>query len=68
MEHANVKVRNPFIDALKGFAIILVVLGNSVHLYAPDYKETVVFRFCYSFHMALFFVIGGYLCGNKAQP
>lgn len=56
--------RNPFIDSLKGVAIILVVLGHVISLYSNEATNP-VFRFCYSFHMALFFVISGYLSGGR---
>lgn len=44
-----------WIDSIKGFGIILVVLGHTfginIHLY----------KFIYSFHMPLFFILSGYL-------
>ena len=67
MEQETKKARDPFIDVLKGFTIILVVLGHTVHLYAPNYEASAVFRFCYSFHMALFFAISGYLAASKTK-
>lgn len=51
--------RNVVFDAVKGFAIIAVIVG---HLDNPDgnllYK--VIHKFIYSFHMPLFFIISGY--------
>ena len=44
--------RNQTIDAMKGIAIILVVLG---HLMSPRSS------YIYAFHMPLFFFLSGYL-------
>ena len=53
--------RLAYIDNTKGFAILLVVLGHIVQfMYAPgDYHQNVVFRYIYSFHMPLFFILSG---------
>ena len=65
MEHKRV----PWIDAIKGFAIINVVIGHVVDGYigAGMYLEQVeimedIFNLIYSFHMALFFAISGMTC------
>ena len=52
-----------FLDNLKGFAIILVVIGHAVqYFYSPeDFDRNLLFRLVYSFHMPLFFVISGYV-------
>ncbi|GAF22731.1 O-acetyl transferase [Bacillus sp. JCM 19047] len=50
--------RIDWIDALKGFTIMLVVWG---HLNTPYIPEAII----YSFHMPLFFVISGYLNKNR---
>lgn len=54
--------RNQMIDSLKGFAIVLVVLGHVIQtIYAPDrYDANFVFKIIYSFHMPLFIFISGY--------
>lgn len=54
--------RNQFIDSLKGFAIILVVLGHSLEKFG--YNDSLVHNLIYAFHMPLFFVISGYLSAN----
>lgn len=46
--------RNVFIDNLKGFAILLMVIGHSG---CPE----LMFYYIYLFHMPLFFFISGYL-------
>lgn len=52
------------IDALKGIAIFLVVLGHSIILYPIDLHQNdlceLVFRWLSSVHMPLFFVISGF--------
>lgn len=59
--------RIEWIDIAKGIGIILVVLGHVVASYheASLYTDNVVFsffsQFVYSFHMALFMLLSGYL-------
>jgi len=50
--------RIAWIDALKGFGMVLVILG---HMTIPDIAR----RFIFSFHMPLFFFISGYLYRNE---
>lgn len=48
----------PWIDSMKGIGILFVVMGHTC-TYAP------LFRWIYSFHMALFFIISGLLFHPK---
>ncbi len=50
-----IKKRETWLDSLKGLGILFVVLG---HCYPPQQNLT---NYLYSFHIALFFVISGYL-------
>ena len=50
--------RIEWIDALKGFGMILVILG---HMTIPEFLRRCIF----SFHMPLFFLISGYLYGGR---
>ncbi|MBU1670585.1 MAG: acyltransferase family protein [Actinobacteria bacterium] len=67
--------RDLAVDALRGFAILLVVLGHSIAV-ATDLRgadpKTLMFsihRFIYLFHMPLLFLISGYvLFGKKLRP
>lgn len=61
MEGTQIKEnqRLDYIDDLKGFGIILVVIGH--HL--VNVEEVLVW--IYSFHMPLFFIIAGYLSAYK---
>lgn len=52
--------RDPFIDCLRGFAILLVVLGHTIQYLLPvEFDRNLGFRIIYSFHMPLFFFISG---------
>lgn len=56
--------RNLFIDALRGISIFLVLWGHSIQYFSAgeiNYFNNFVFRFIYSFHMPLFFLISGYV-------
>ena len=53
--------RLSWLDALRGFGIILITLG---HLGCFELCE----RYIYSFHVPLFFFISGYLYKTKALP
>jgi fucose 4-O-acetylase-like acetyltransferase len=53
--------RDQTMDALRGFAILLVVLGHMTQFTDPDFDHNLVFRMIYSFHMPLFFFISGYV-------
>jgi fucose 4-O-acetylase-like acetyltransferase len=56
------KERNELIDILKGFSILLVVLGHSVQYNQPEeFDQNILFRFIYSFHMPLFMYLAGYV-------
>lgn len=59
------------IDALKGIAIFLVVLGHSIILYPIDlHQDSIcdfVFRWLSSVHMPLFFMISGFCFSYKGE-
>lgn len=58
-ELPTLKTRLPYIDSLKGFAILLVVLGHVLQHYYPD--GNFCYRAIYSFHMPLFMFVSGYV-------
>lgn len=61
--------RDQYIDALKGAAILLVVIGHSIQENIPNFDNNVVFRVIYSFHMPLFMFLSGYiLFGHIKNP
>lgn len=53
--------RDSSIDALKAFAIFLVVLGHFLQTTLIDFDNNLLFKFIYSFHMPLFIFLSGYL-------
>ena len=53
--------RNVLLDVLKGFAIVLVVLGHSIQYSDIDFDSNPVFRVIYSFHMPLFMFVSGFV-------
>lgn len=59
----KIKDRNENIDAVKGVAALLVVVGHIIQciICKEDPFENMVFRIIYSFHMPLFMFISGYL-------
>jgi fucose 4-O-acetylase-like acetyltransferase len=56
------KPRNELIDFLKGYAILLVVLGHCIQRTLPQsFDVHPLFRVIYSFHMPLFMFLSGYV-------
>lgn len=56
--------REPFLDFIKGVAIILVVWGHSIqywHGESYDFWHDLFFIMIYSFHMPLFSLVSGYV-------
>jgi fucose 4-O-acetylase-like acetyltransferase len=62
-------VRNKTVDALKGYAIILVVLGHVIENNIYNNLDNKIFQFIYSFHMPLFMFLSGYIIfGTVKKP
>lgn len=74
------KKRIEYLDAIKGLAIILMVMGHTIAWNYSDWNKVCLFdmsqptnykvggfvwQLIYSFHMALFFMVSGYLSGEK---
>lgn len=50
-----------YLDVLKAFAILLVVLGHSIQFINwGGYKSDIIFNIVYTFHMPLFMAVSGY--------
>jgi fucose 4-O-acetylase-like acetyltransferase len=61
--------RDKQVDAIKGFAIILVVVGHVIAFSDPkNYHDGILINLIYSFHMPLFFFISGYLVFGRYGP
>lgn len=57
-----------WIDALKFFAIFLVLWGHCIQYFLSSfYLDEPVYRFIYSFHMPLFMMVSGYLFGLSTK-
>ncbi len=54
--------RIDFLDAAKAFGIYLVILGHIVLIYWKP------FRFIFAFHIPLFFVVAGFIWGQREIP
>lgn len=54
-----------YIDNLRGFLIILVILGHCIQNLYTDFDHNIVFRYIYSFHMPLFMFISGFVSYKK---
>jgi fucose 4-O-acetylase-like acetyltransferase len=57
--------RNRHIDALKGAAILLVVLGHSIQVHDVNFDQNILFRVIYSFHMFLFMFLSGFVLPSQ---
>lgn len=61
--------RIPQIDALKGFAICLVIMGHVIYWSdMANYSTNLLFIMIYTFHVPLFFFVSGYLTYNRFGP
>jgi fucose 4-O-acetylase-like acetyltransferase len=56
---ATASPRDTFLDCLKGFAIITVVLGHTFQGATADFDNYLPFRIVYSFHMPMFMFVAG---------
>lgn len=53
------KKRIEIIDAMKGFAILLVVFGHAIQGNVVNFDNNIFFRIIYAFHMPLFMFLAG---------
>lgn len=70
VEHINPKpisARDPVIDAVRGFAVVLVVLGHVLQGSLTEPRSHWIYRGIYSFHMPLFVFLSGYVTGLAAH-
>ena len=49
------------LDNLRGFLIIIVVIGHCIQFSTVDFDNVIVFRFIYAFHMPLFMWLSGFV-------
>lgn len=63
-----VKVRDPYVDILKGIGIISIVVGHSGPVFVPIINFAII-DFVYSYHIMLFMFVLGFLFNkDKAVP
>lgn len=60
-------MRLEYIDCMRGFAILLVVIGHLIQTNDIYYVNNHAFEFIYSFHMPLFFAISGYVAEKTSK-
>lgn len=67
---AQAKEYNPYLDVLKGFAILLVVLGHSLQTFVANgqFDNNLLFKIIYSFHMPLFMFLAGAAATYSHRP
>jgi fucose 4-O-acetylase-like acetyltransferase len=56
--------RIPAVDAVRGLAILLVVIGHAVQSSVADFHSNPVWQIIYAFHMPLFMAVSGYVAGK----
>ncbi len=56
------KQRIIYLDFIKGYAILLVILGHCIQYNITNgFDNNIIFRYIYSFHMPLFMLVSGYI-------
>jgi fucose 4-O-acetylase-like acetyltransferase len=65
---AIIENRDKQIDALKGYAIVLVVSGHIIAFSDTNAQLFLISKFIYSFHMPLFFFVSGYVVFGRIRP
>ena len=62
------KTRIPAFDAVKSFAIFLVVWGHSIQYLMPhDFFHNPMFELIYAFHMPLFMMVSGFFAFSSTK-
>ena len=61
------KYRNITIDVVRGFAMLLVVLGHTISGTVKEYSESLLFQAIWTLQMPLFIVISGYVTRYSSQ-
>ena len=65
-ERMSKRKRIGYLDIAKGLAIISVVAGHYCEFFLG--QEHVLYNVFYSFHMPLFFILGGFFLGIRYKP
>lgn len=67
-DHNYISNRLFYIDTLKGFTILCVILGHIIQYSYNNFDENHLFRYIYAFHMPLFMMISGFVSSTKPSP
>lgn len=59
--------RDTSVDALKGFAILCVVLGHAIQRNLPGFNDNPVFQLLGAFEMPLFVFLSGYVLAGRVR-
>lgn len=65
LDDASSGKRNQFIDAMKGVAILLVVIAHTIQINNPDYDNALPFRIVASTAMPLFMFLAGLIISSQ---
>ena len=57
-----------YIDTLKGFTILCVILGHIIQYSYNNFDENHLFCYIYAFHMPLFMMISGFISSPTPKP
>lgn len=57
----NKTARNPVVDIIRGFAMLLVVLGHTMSGTVSEYSDSLLFQVIWTLQMPLFIIISGYV-------
>lgn len=62
------KQRIKYLDFIKGYTILLVILGHCIQYNIINgFDNNIIFRYIYSFHMPLFMFVSGYVTKYKSN-
>ena len=54
-------MRNNTVDIIRGFAMLLVVLGHTISGTVREYSNSLLFQVIWTLQMPLFIIISGYV-------
>lgn len=57
----NIKNRNQLVDAIRGFAMLMVVFGHTMTSCTKNSEDSFLFNFIWALQMPLFMLISGYV-------
>lgn len=61
LKQSDTGVRNQTVDSLRGFAMLMVILGHTLTGITSDSQESLLFNIIWSLQMPMFILISGYV-------